>query len=143
MLNKIEKGMSNAAEAINENFEKLDSEVVEWTEVTLEDNFEAYDSGGGLYFKKFGDVVMLSGEITNKTSIVTGNSIKIGRLPEEVAPFRRVTSLQPGSDKMYFNLQIYPNGDVQIGRYNAGTGSSGASDIPKGAWLNLYETYLI
>ena len=143
-MNEIFKGMDNAAEQINENFEELDYQVIDWTEISLEDSFENFpNEHGGLHFKKFGDVVMLAGTITNKDIISTISSVEIGTLPEIVAPTHRVTTIQPGSDKIYYNLEVNKDGKIKIGRYNNGTGASGRSDIPKGAWLNIYTTYII
>lgn len=88
MLNKIEKGMSNAAEMINENFREIPlEEEGTWTPVVSAGigTINNYTSSGD--YRKVGSLVTLNFNITISENGDGRSSLRVGGLPFEASTF--------------------------------------------------------
>lgn len=143
-LNKITKGMSNAAEQIDANFKEVGrfTEDTGWLVLPLESNFKAYSSAGIPMYRRIGDTVSIVGSVTNKTILPKGlnETYVISLLPDIIVPKTDFINVQQGSgmDSFMYILSALDK-TVAIGRY----GRLEYADAEVGSWINLHATYFI
>lgn len=102
-------------------------------------NFNYY-SGQTVQILRSGNVVEIAGTITPKESIEgSATAVEIMTLPSGYEPKAGIISVQQGSGKNTWNLNIGTNGVVTFSRYGIGN----YVVATPGTWLPFHVTYLI
>lgn len=115
----------------------------DWVDVPITNatNFELWGSASttGIRYRTDGDWIELTGEVRSMIAgAIDGTTSdkrhEIAKLPEEVAPPRRIISIHQGSGLNHWSSHVEPNGSLEATRY--GPGSSGSN-----TWLPFYINY--
>ncbi|AOT56554.1 hypothetical protein [Weissella soli] len=107
---------------------------------TLLANYKQYPGGEPLLLYKSGNVVTLSGAITNKYDVSTSvGSDPMFTLPAGFIPPYSYRTVQQGTGMNRFMLTVNTDGQAYNARYGAGSNVK----IPKGSWLNVFATYTV
>ena len=114
-----------------------------WTNATLGNNFQLYDSNIPVKYRKNGNLVMLSGVVKPITEIVADggdfDARTITTLPSGFRPLNALCFLCQGSSRNIWLLTIYPSGRVTASRY----GTTSVIPIPTTAWMPFDVTFLV
>lgn len=113
---------------------------VAWTTLTLDSGVTAYDANRTPRYRRWGQVVALTGAAKPTAEVAAGGTLTICTLPEGCRPAQEVTSLQQGSSDAYWLLRITTAGVVTAERHRNRTGNTamGTSE-----WLPLNVTFMV
>lgn len=114
-----------------------------WTNLTLDDAFKAYngESNNTPKYKVSGNLVTVTGVVSPKEEYTSSNTkvpIASG-IPANLRPSMAQTFICQGSSSNRWSCGVETNGTITIARY----GVSGYVNVPNNAWLPFTITYSI
>lgn len=112
-----------------------------WITPTLNSAFTHYADNQQVQYRRVGQVVQIRGAAKPTAQIAAGGSATIFTLPLGFRPSRRVNSLEQGSDRSIWLMNIDPDtGNVLFERYRNGDTAAAATTS---FWMNTNMTFLV
>lgn len=114
-----------------------------WVYPTITSNYVAYNDSDTPAYRKYGQVLHISGAVkpaTDENTLNTTEPLVVFTLPKEFRPKAPTVFLQQDSGVAMFCLQINPNGEVGLSRYREGATNTTPA---KTAWLPITATFII
>lgn len=112
----------------------------DFTDITLSEEFKAYDAEQTPQYRCYGNVVHVCGAVSPVTAYASTNDRKtFGTIPAKYAPKKAIYTVCQGSGFAHWLLSILPTGALTISRY----GVSANENIPSSAWLTFNATWTI
>lgn len=115
----------------------------DWTSLTLSSKVVKYSTGLSPMVRRKGDTVSIIGQVSPKTATTPSgdDQLLVATLPAMFRPTHNIKSVQQGSGSSRFLMSVNSDGTIYVSRYSNNTTMN--NQIPTGAWLNLYCTYMI
>lgn len=117
-----------------------------WQTISWASNFTTYSTGKEPKVRRIGNIVQLEGWAKNTTSMtIDADNLKtMFTLPEQFRPVRSYTFVCQGSSMAIYDLNVNPNGTVQVSRYRQTSSSSTSySSVGAGQWLPFSVVYMV
>lgn len=112
-----------------------------WVTPELTSAFTTFDSNSVVRYRRCGDVVNISGQITpTETITASSNTYAIFNLPRNCSPKQMIAFVCQGSYQYLWECVVFNDGEVSFFRYRRGTS---ASDCPAGAWLSFDCSFIV
>ena len=132
----LSTNVENLSEKINKKQDII--EDTGWIECKYGNGIVPYTSNSNARVRKIGNIVFLQGALKNNTAWSTHDSILT--FDKKFAPSQESRFLCQGSGLNRFLLTVRTTGICKVERY--GTNQSQGITIKKGAWLNVFATWV-
>lgn len=118
-----------------------DYSQTEWTEIEYGSGYKRYVTNRGVYYRRKGNTVELTGEWTTTATSGTYPSSGgiIGTIPSSVAPSIQIRLRMQGSQTNTYLLEITTDGEIHWSRY----GITGDTELPYYVWGNIHAVWTI
>lgn len=131
-------------QVLNDNFSTIDATAGEylkdsgWVDVEIQNGFEKYNPNSRVSCRKIGKTVFLYYYVKPTDAIAASSTTVAGLIPVGYRPQYGFDIVCQGSGMNRFTAKIETNGEIKVGRY----GTTANSEIPVGAWLPIYTSYV-
>lgn len=112
----------------------------DWAEVSYESGYGRYDSGTGVFYRRRGNVVEITGvwkPTSNKNNSDT--AVTFATIPSGYRPSRVVRGRMQASGMNTYLLTVATNGELQWSRH----GTTSGVQMPSTSWNNVQVTYTL
>lgn len=112
----------------------------DWKEISYSSGYKAYGTNNGLYYRRVGNIVELSGVWTSNSKRTSSNTeVEFGRINSLFAPSKIVRVRCQGTGLNTYLLTINTEGVLYWARY----GTTGNTDLTSGFWGTVHITWTI
>ena len=112
-----------------------------WITPELSTNFELFNESSYVRYRRVGDIVTISGQVTPTATITAdNNTYRIFSIPSNCCPNHLLVIPCQGSSQYIWCCIVSKYGTVAFWRYRRG---SSAADCPAGAWLPFDCSFMV
>ena len=113
---------------------------VPWTNLPMSSAANAYSSDYTPQYRRWGQVVEVTGAASPKTQVAADGTLSIGTLPSGCRPHKELDVMCQGSGGNVWLLKVKTDGTLEASRYRSGSTSAA---MPTSAWLTFNVAFIV